>query len=124
MGAVAEAALERWFTGVYRSAHPSVVDSFRTMLVETPAEGYAGCCEALAAFDLCSRLGEITAPTLVVTGEDDPVARPEIGAEIAGAIPGATHVVIAGAAHIANVEQAEAFTTALLAHLDNERGDA
>ncbi len=66
----------------------------------------------------------ITAPTLVVTGEADPVAPPEIGDEIAAAIPGATHVVIADAAHIANVEQADAFTTALLAHLDNERGDA
>ncbi len=119
VAAVSDAALRRWFTEPYRGEHPDVVDAFRTMLLETPAEGYAGCCEALAAFDLRSRLGEITAPTLVVTGEADPVAPPESGDELARAIPGAAHAVIAGAAHIANVGQPDAFTAALLAHLDN-----
>ncbi len=121
---VSEAALGRWFTERFHAEHPDVVGAFRTMLVETPAEGYAACCEALATFDVRSRLGAITAPTLVVTGEADPVAPPESGDELAAAIPGATHVVIAGAAHIANVEQPDAFTAALLAHLDNEIGDA
>ena len=122
--AVADAALGRWFTERFHVEHPDVVDAFRTMLVETPTEGYASCCEALATFDVRSRLGAITAPTLVVTGEVDPVAPPGSGAELAAAIPGATHVAIAGAAHIANVEQPQAFTKALRAHLDNEIGDA
>lgn len=115
---VSEAALGRWFTGRFRVAHPDVVDDFRAMLVGTPAEGYAACCEALATFDVRSRLGEIAAPTLVVTGGDDPVAPPESGAELAAAIPHATHVVLEGAGHIANVEQSDAFTAALLAHLE------
>jgi 3-oxoadipate enol-lactonase len=121
---VSEAALDRWFTERFRAERPDVVDAFRTMLVRTPAEGYAGCCEALATFDLRSRLAAITAPTLVVTGADDPVVPPGSGAELAAAIPGATHVVIADAAHIANVEQPDAFTAALRAHLDNEKGVA
>ena len=121
---VAEAALGRWFTERFHAEHADVVATFRTMLVETPSEGYAGCCEALATFDVRPRLGAITAPTLVVTGEADPVAPPESGAELAAAIPGATHVVISGAAHIANVEHPDAFTEALCAHLDNEIGDA
>ena len=121
---ISEGVLGRWFTEGFHTEHVDVVNAFRTMLVETPTEGYAACCEALAAFDLRSRLGAITTPTLVVTGGADPVAPPESGAELAAAIPGATHVVIPGAAHIANVAQPAAFTAALLAHLDSERGDA
>ncbi len=123
MTVVSEGTLGRWFTERFHAEHPEVVDSFRTMLTGTPIEGYAACCEALAAFDLRSRLGAIRAPTLVVTGGVDPVAPPESGAELAAAIPVGTHVVIPGAAHIANVEQPDAFTAALLAHLDNEIGD-
>jgi 3-oxoadipate enol-lactonase len=100
--------------------HPGVVDRFRGMLAGTSAEGYAACCEALGALDLQPGLVAITAPTLVVTGEHDPVVPPESGEALAAAIPGARHVAIAGAAHIANVEQPEAFTQALLAHLTAE----
>jgi 3-oxoadipate enol-lactonase len=119
---VAEAALGRWFTERFHAEHPEVVDAFRTMLVETPAEGYAACCEALATFDLGSRLGAIAAPTLIVSGEHDPVAPPESGEALAAAIPGATHTVVEGAAHIANVEQPNAFTAALLTHLHGDMG--
>lgn len=117
VGAVAEAALGRWFTPGFHAAHPDVIGRFRSMLVETPAEGYAACCEALGALDLRPGLGGITAPTLVVTGAADPVAPPGSGDELADAIPGARHAVVAGAAHIANVEQPERFTELLLSHL-------
>ena len=68
------------------------------MLAGTPAEGYAGCCEALAELDLRDRLAAIEAPTLVVTGDGDPVAPPETGAQLAASISGARHVTIAGRA--------------------------
>ena len=75
--AVTEAALGRWFTPAFHEERPDVVDRFRTMLVGTSAEGYAACCEALGALDLQPRLGAIAAPTLVVTGEHDPVVPPD-----------------------------------------------
>jgi pimeloyl-ACP methyl ester carboxylesterase len=90
------------------------------MLVSTPAEGYAGCCEALGELDLHARLAAIEAPTLVVTGAEDPVAPPASGDELAASIAGARHVSIAGAAHIASAEQPEAFTQRLLEHLTEE----
>ena len=90
------------------------------MLVETPAEGYAGCCEALADVDLRDRLAAIEAPTLVVTGEGDPVAPPETGEQLAASISGARHVTVAGARHISNAEQPSTFTQHVLAHLTEE----
>lgn len=117
MGAIADAVLGRWFRPSYREAHPDVVARYRAMLTSTPLEGYAACCDALADADLRPRLAEITAPTLVLTGSDDPVVPPADGDALAAAITGARHTVIEEAAHIANVEQPDAFTAALLRHL-------
>ncbi len=116
---LADAVLGRWFTADFHAAQPALVERFRAMLVATPAEGYAACCEAIGALDLRPRLAAIRADTLVITGDQDPVVAPETGAALAQAIAGARHVVIQHAAHIANVEQPEAFTAALLAHLSD-----
>ena len=117
VAAIADAALDRWFTPL---APRSLVDTFRTMLVETTAEGYAGCCEALADLDLRNRLAAIEAPTLVLTGAGDPVAPPEAGERLAASISGARHVTIAPARHIANAEQPSQFSAHVLAHLTEE----
>ena len=117
VAAIADAVLERWFTPL---APESLRESFRAMLVGTPAEGYAGCCEALADVDLRDRLASIHAPTLVVTGDGDPVATPETGEQLAAAISGARHVTVAGARHISNAEQPSTFTQHVLAHLTEE----
>jgi 3-oxoadipate enol-lactonase len=117
VSAIADATLDRWFTPL---APDSLRESFRTMLVETRSEGYAGCCEALADLDLRGRLVAIEAPTLVVTGEGDPVAPPATGEQLAASISGARHVTVPGARHIANAEQPATFTQPVLAHLTEE----
>ena len=117
VSAIADAALDRWFTPL---APDSLRESFRAMLAGTPAEGYAGCCEALAELDLHDRLAAIEAPTLVVTGEGDPVAPPETGAQLAASIAGARHVTVTGARHMTNAEQPSTFTEHVLAHLTEE----
>ena len=115
--AIADAVLERWFSVRFHDTHPGVVSRFREMLVSTPPEGYAACCEVLADADLTGRLGEIAARTLVLTGSEDPTVPPATGDALTASIPGAEHVVLEGAAHLANVERPEAFTAALLRHL-------
>jgi 3-oxoadipate enol-lactonase len=114
---IADSVLARWFT---REAPPQLVAGFRAQLEGTPAEGYAACCGALAEADLSSRLGEIRASTLVLTGGEDPSVSAEDGAALAAAIPGARHESIAGAAHMASAEQPTAFTELVLDHLTKE----
>ena len=113
MGAVADASMERWFT-------PRFADTaaYRAMLVSTPAETYAGTCEALASWDFRDRLGEIAAPTLVIAGAKDPATPPAHAELIAAGIPGARLVVLEGASHFAPVERPDAFAQAVLDHLD------
>lgn len=123
IAAIAGVVLDRWFRPSFHAGHADVVARFREMLLSTPAEGYAACCDALADIDLTPRLGEIVAPTLVITGAADAGVPPAAGEELAAMIPGAAHVVVEGAAHIANVEQPDALTAALLRHLSGSKGN-
>jgi 3-oxoadipate enol-lactonase len=114
---VAEAVLERWFTPAFRESHPEVAEWAMDMLHDTPPEGYAGCCEAIAAAELPGRLGVIRAPTLVIAGADDPAAPPDRLEFIRDSVPEAHLIVLSPAAHLANVEQPRAATRAILDHL-------
>ncbi|MGY0061979.1 bifunctional 3-oxoadipate enol-lactonase/4-carboxymuconolactone decarboxylase PcaDC [Streptomyces sp. LZ34] len=85
--------------------------------------GYAACCDALASYDLRSALPSITGvPTLVVAGRDDPATPPAHAREIADAVPGASLLEVAGAAHLAGVERPEPVTAVLLAHFAGGAG--
>jgi 3-oxoadipate enol-lactonase len=99
-----------------------------TALVEdlrsTDAVGYAACCDAIAAYDLRASLAEVSVPTLVVAGREDPAAPPAYAREIADCVPGAALVEVAGAAHLANAECPDAVTAALLVHHDGLPGPA
>ena len=116
-GSVAGEVVERWFTPGFRERAPETVARAVAMLLATPAEGYAGCCEAIAAMDLRPGLGSIAAPTLVVAGGDDPATPPAHAEAIVAAIPAARLEVVAGAAHLANIEQPQRMTRLLLDHL-------
>lgn len=118
--AVADSVLGRWFTPGFAEHEPAAVGRVREMLLSTPAEGYAACCEAIAEHDLRAELGGITAPTLVIAGEDDPATPPEHGRRLEGGIPGARLLVVPDARHLANVEQPEAITRAIDGHLGAE----
>ncbi len=87
------------------------------MLRGTPSEGYAACCEAIGAFDLRDRLGEVTAPTLVVAGAEDPATPPDMVGVVAGGIRGAEFVVVPGAAHLPNATDPETVDDLLRRHL-------
>jgi 3-oxoadipate enol-lactonase len=117
MAAVADAVLERWFTPDLADREPDTVERFRTELLQTPPEGYAGCCEAIAGHDVRGLLASISAPTLVIAGEEDPATPPALGEEIAGGVPGARFEVVPHGRHLANVERADAVTPMLLEHL-------
>jgi len=117
MEALVEGVVERWFTPALHEERPEDVERAKRMLAATPPEGYAGCCEAIREMDLRDRLGRIQAPTLVISGSDDPATPPEHGERLREAIPEARTVVIERAAHLANIERPEPFARALLEHL-------
>ena len=108
---VADAVVSRWFTGL---TPPATRARFRGLLVATPPEGYAGCCEALAAWDFRGELAAVSVPPLVIAGEADEATPKGDTDLLAERIPGARLVVLPGAGHLANVERPREFADAVL----------
>jgi 3-oxoadipate enol-lactonase / 4-carboxymuconolactone decarboxylase len=124
-GVLLEAVLGRWFTSAFLERGPDVARWAAAMLGSCDPEGYAGCCEAIAAMDNQDDLPLITAPTLVIAGAEDQVTPPAIAVAMLARIRGSSLVVLPAAAHLANIEQPERFTAAVVDHLagsDVERG--
>lgn len=122
---IAKTLLSRWFTANSLETKPGMWATASEMLARVSPEGYAGCCEAIAAMDQWSDLDKITVPALIVCGAHDPVATPEIALRMHRTIPDSSLVILPNAAHLANVEQPSRFTRALVDHLigvDIDRG--
>jgi 3-oxoadipate enol-lactonase len=115
--AVADSVVARWFTPAFAAAQPDVVARIRGQLAATPAEGYAGCCEAIREMDQRPDLPAIAAPTLVIAAEGDPSTPPAHARAIAGLIPGARLEVLDRGAHLVNVEAPDVVNPLVLAHL-------
>jgi 3-oxoadipate enol-lactonase len=120
MAALVDGVIERWFTPAFRSENPETVEKMARTLRGTNPEGYAGCCAAIRDMDLRDRIQSIEAPTLVISGAEDPATPPDHGRFIAEAIPGARFEIVPEVAHIANVERPEKFTQLILTHLEEK----
>lgn len=92
---LAATAPARWFTPAFAATATAaaLVGDQRTV----DPDGYAACCDALAGFDLRTRLGRVTASTLVVAGREDPATPPVHARQLADGIPGAALTEIPGA---------------------------
>jgi 3-oxoadipate enol-lactonase len=119
---IADTVLGRWFTEGFAAAHPDVVARYRALIVATPAEGYAGCCEAIAGMDLRAGLPGIRAPTLVIAARQDPSIPPDHGERIAAAVAGARLEILDPGAHLASVERADDVSALIADHLSLQGG--
>jgi 3-oxoadipate enol-lactonase len=114
---IADAVLERWLTPDYAAEHPEVRAELRAMLTSTSPEGYAECCGAIERMDLRGELSGVSAPTLVISGAQDPSTPPQHQELIAGSVPGSRHETIDPGAHAIAVEQPDAVNRLILEHL-------
>jgi 3-oxoadipate enol-lactonase/4-carboxymuconolactone decarboxylase len=120
MSAVAQAVVARWFTPAFAREQPALIARHEAMVLATPPDGYAACCEAISRWDITGQLGQIQAPTWILAGADDPAIPPAHGYLMAGLIPGARIDVIAQAAHVAFAERPELVARLLIAHLHGQ----
>ncbi|MBD0863596.1 3-oxoadipate enol-lactonase [Gordonia sp. zg691] len=119
-GAVAEAVVQRWFTPEYLATQESSRKYHEDMVAATPAEGYAACCEVIAEMDLRGDLRSIAAPTLAIAGTDDPATPPSKLREIADNVADGRLLEVPDSAHLANAQQPDIITPALIEHLEQQ----
>lgn len=110
------AAIERWFTPGFRASQPDCVDLVRQWRQRVDLEGYAQTAWVLAngVPELVSPATPVTAPTLVMTAENDSGSTPAMAHAIAAEIPGARTAIVPALQHLGLMEDPEAFTTPTL----------
>ena len=93
-----------WSDSVSRSFAQMPNEVYMTM--NGPSEFH--CIGTLRTWDVTPRLGEITIPTLVISGRYDE-ATPKISKEVSDAIPGAEWVLFEESSHMPHEEEPERF---------------
>lgn len=111
---IVEQTAQRWFSEEFKAANPRVLDGVRAMIRGTTREGYLGVTAAFLGLDVEERLPRIKARTLYVSGAEDKLGGPpDLMRALAEKVPGARHVSVPGAAHIANIQNPPGFNRVL-----------
>ena len=113
MPVLVSAIIERWFSEEFRRNNSAEIERVTAMVLATSGLGYAACCAAIRDMDFRETDKGITVPTLVVAGAKDPATPPERGRAIHSLIKGSQFVLL-DAAHLSNIEQTDAFNSAVL----------
>ena len=117
-----EGTLKRWFTEPFMRRAPGDVEKVRGMILGTGLEGYMACAGAIRDMAQTTMLLAITAPTLVLTGRQDPATTVDHATVLHRVIAGSRLVILDDAAHLSNIEQPQAFNAALRAFIDEVDG--
>ncbi len=117
MQALVQETVKRWFTLPYLGKNPGGVELIRKHFLATPVLGYIGCSEAIRVLNYLEDLSDIKIPTIIMVGEDDPGTPVAASEAMHERIPDSRLVVLHSAAHLSNIEQAEAFNSSLMGFL-------
>jgi len=112
-----QSTLGRWFTEPYRRANAAVMDWIAAMIRNTPVNGFVGCGRAIQGLGFANHLRNITAPTLIMTGDQDPGTTVAMAKTLSNRIPQAQMQIIKGASHLSAIEKEAAFNTLLSIYL-------
>ncbi len=118
----AKRMIPNYFTASTYTLKPELVTQAATMITEQPATVIIEAMKAIMMrSDATPRLAGIHCPVLVLNGKEDRLTTPETAESIHYQIPGSKLHLLAGAGHISNMEQPEAFNLALLDHIREVR---
>ena len=124
VGAVADGAMQRWFTPEFRADQAGGgavrVAALRHRLESTDAAAYAASCEAVAGIDFRASNRRIRCPALVIAGTRDEATPVAMLQAVCSSIPGAQWRTLE-AAHLSAVEQPAAFASLLEEFFKNVR---
>lgn len=104
MNGIADAIVQATLSSHTRNAAPVAVAAVRESLMAQDPEGYARTCEALAEAEPAEATA-ITAPVLLVTGDEDPVAPPQSVRALGARLPQARVEVLGRCGHWPSFER-------------------
>jgi 3-oxoadipate enol-lactonase/4-carboxymuconolactone decarboxylase len=110
---IADEMMERWFTDQYRQSHPDRVSAIKNAFLSTDPLGYTNNCAAIREADFRQEVKKITIPTLIITGDADPVTTVEHAQYLHSEIKGSA-LKILPAKHLSATELPEQFAHTML----------
>lgn len=120
MNGIADAIVAGGTSDDTKVNQPAAAAFVRESLMAQPPEGYARNCEALAEARSAD-LSRIACPTMLVTGDQDRTAPPDVGRAMASAIAGAEMRVLTACGHWATIERAKQVNYALTVFYARQR---
>lgn len=89
----------RWFTDSFIEHNPDVVEARMEQVIGTDTQVFLNVFDIYAETEMAPWLAEVTAPSLVLTGENDGGCPPRLNEKIADAMPNARLVVLPEVKH-------------------------
>ena len=114
LSAITDVAMNRLFAPEFQAQHPDLMRDRREAFLRTDPEVFRAACEALANLDLTGpRSPRVKVPALVLVGEHDEATPPPMSHELAGLLPQAHLKIIAGCAHVPQLQAPKKFLEAI-----------
>jgi len=113
-----DGTLKRWFTAPFIARAPQDIEKVRQMILGTGVEGYLACAGAVRDMAQTTMLLKIKAPTLILTGRQDPACTVDQAIVLNRMIDGSKLVILEDAAHLSNIEQPEIFNRTIRDFID------
>jgi 3-oxoadipate enol-lactonase len=110
--AIADAVVRGGLSPHTYEHRPEIVGFVRELLLGQSRDGYAACCEAMAAANAAD-IAKIECPVLVLSGSDDAVSPPANGEGFARELRNAEFVLVDQCGHWQPIEQPAAVNSAL-----------
>ena len=112
------------FSPKFITEHPQQIEEVIKLRLSNPVtdQAHFAQLQAAAIFDAASRVSGITAPTLVMTGDEDTIVPPGNSQNLAAQIPHAVLEVITGGSHMFFIEQPENFNQAVIEFISQVQG--
>jgi 3-oxoadipate enol-lactonase len=122
MSGLVDTVIRRWFTAAFIEQAPEQVKKIREMILGTSTEGFINCASAIRDMAQTTMLLKIKAPTLIITGRLDPACTVDQAVVLHRMIDTSKMVILENAAHLSNIEQADAFNQHVLDFLERVSG--
>lgn len=120
--AIAEVAMRRLFAPAFQQANPGLVSERRAAFLRTDMATFQQACLTLAALDLTADLHRVTAPALVMVGEQDEATPPPMSVALSEGLPHARLAILPDCAHVPMLQAPEQFLQAIDSFLANGPG--
>jgi 3-oxoadipate enol-lactonase len=113
LAAITDVAMRRLFAPEFQARHPDLMRDRREAFLKTDPDVLQAACADLAELDLRPQLAQVKVPVLVLVGEHDEATPPPMSHELAAGLPNARLKIIAGCAHVPQLQSPGDFLDAI-----------